>query len=86
MQTAAMPNLIPTPSQPRPLSVQGRILARLTQGPATVEQVIEYVWGNVAPGGRHPSYVNRLHVNVHFLRKRRGFPIQFDGEKFHLPV
>jgi hypothetical protein len=74
--------LVPWPvHQVKKESISGKILRRLSQGPATRDELIAHVWGEKA---LDPSYCSRLYTAINQLRKKDGHGIIFDGSVYRL--
>ncbi len=74
--------LVPWPvHQVKRESVSGKILRRLSEGPATRDELIAHVWGEKA---LDPSYNARLYTAINQLRKKDGHGIIFDGSHYRL--
>jgi hypothetical protein len=74
--------LVPWPvHQVKKDSISGKILRRLSEGPATRDELIAHVWGEKA---LDPSYNARLYTAINQLRKKEGHAIVFDGSVYRL--
>ncbi len=62
-------------------SISGKILRRLSEGPATRDELIAHVWGDQA---LDPSYCSRLYTAINQLRKKEGANIVFDGSLYRI--
>ncbi len=60
-------------------SVPGKIIAALKERPRSKDELIRIVWGEDAVD---VSYVARLHAAIKYVRKEKGIPVSFDGEKY----
>lgn len=62
-------------------SVSGKLLRRLSVGPASRDELIREIWG---AGALHPSYCARLYTVINHLRRKNQQSIVFDGNVYRL--